>query len=264
MDLKTFMATIKRISSHTVMKLIVMPIMLLLFGIVFGSRMGKINLFGTLILVLFVILSQFLEQYFYLQQTKRGHIKWEGAYPIIGLNALVILVMLPLTNIIFSILAMTYFVSILLVYGFFKLRGTLYFIVIQVFLKGLVLTVLSVFMQLNFISYELIFATTPVLFALLYYFSEVEKLEVRQYREFHATQASLQLFSFIGLIGTVVSPIAIGRLALTNYVMLVIWALVGVIMFKVMLDNPKRVQFSKAKNFMATIFSFIILMYCLL
>ncbi|MBS4770444.1 hypothetical protein KG090_04560 [Carnobacteriaceae bacterium zg-ZUI240] len=262
MDLKTFMMTIKRFSSHIVMKLLVMPMALLLFGVTYGSRLGKVNVLGTFILLIFVVLSQFLEHYFYLQQTKKGTINWQSAYPIIALNVLLILLMFPLTNAIFSILALTYFVSILLVYGFFKLRGTLYFIVIQVFLKGLVLTVLSVFMQINFISYELIFATVPILFLLLFYFSEIEKLEVKQYRALHASLSSLNLLSLLGWLGTLSSPIALMRLVLNNYFMLLLWGIAGAIMLKVMLDNKKKTQFAKQKNFMATIFSCVILIYC--
>lgn len=262
MDLQTFIATIKRFSIHPLMRLIVLPIVYLLFGMVYSARIGKVNLLGSFILIVFVLLTQLLEHYFYNQQTKKGYIKWEAIYPVIIVNILISLLLLPLTNIVFVILALTYFVSILMVYGFFNLRGSLYFIIIQVFLKGLVLSVLSVFMQINFISYELLMSIIPIVSALLFYYVEIEKLELKQHRTFVGSRAVLGLLSILSLIITMVSPILIGKLAISQIFMLAVWVLVGAFMMKVTSDNRKALNIAKAKNFMATTYIIIILLYC--
>lgn len=264
MDLQTFIATIKRFSTHPFMRLIILPIVYLLFGIVYSARIGKVNILGSFVLIVFVLLTQLLEQYFYIQQMKKGYIKWETVYPIIGVNIILILLLLPLTNLVFVILALTYFLSILLIYGFFKLNGSLYFIIIQVFLKGLVLNVLSVFMQINFISYELLLAIIPVIGTLLFYYSEVENLELKKSHMFVGNRSILNLMSVIALLATIVSPLFIGKLALSQLFKVVLWVLVGAFMCKVMIDNRKAKSIAKAKNFMATVCNIIIVLYCFL
>lgn len=262
MDLKTFIATIKHFSTHPFMRLIILPIVYLLFGIVYSARIGKVNVLGSLVLIVFVLLTQLLEQYFYIQQKKKGYIKWEAIYPIIVVNGLVILLLLPLTNLVFVILALTYFVSILLIYGFFKLNGSLYFIIIQVFLKGLVLSVLSVFMQINFISYELLLAIIPVISTLLFYYTEVENLEMKKFRTAVGNKSTLNLISVITVLATMISPFLIGKLELSQHFKVVLWVLVGAFMGKVMIDNRKAQSIIKSKNFMATAYIIIIVLYC--
>lgn len=262
MDLQTFLATIKRFSTYPLMRLIILPIVYLLFGIVYSARIGKVNVLGSIVLIIFVLLTQLLEQYFYTRQTKKGYIEWGTVYPIIGVNAIIILLFLPLTNVVFTILGLTYFVSILLIYGFFKLRGSLYFIIIQVFLKGLVLNVLSVFMQINFISHELLLAVIPVISALLFYYVEVEKLEIKKFHTFTGNKAMLNMMSVLALLVTIVSPFFIGKLALNQIFKLIMWGLVGAFMAKVIVDNRKVQSIVKAKNFMATVYIIVSVLYC--
>lgn len=262
MDFKTFLITIRRFATHAMMRLIVMPLIFLVYGIVFGIKIGNVNVLGTVVLFVFVLLMQLLEQYFYLQQTKKGYINWKKVYPIMGIIGILIIALFPLTNFIFMILALTYFVSLLLIYGFFKLRGSVYFIILQVFLKGLVLTVLSAFMQVNFISYDLLFATLPLVCALLFYYSEIEMIELRQFKGFHGNKQLLNIFSVLGILGTLAVPVLIGTLKLTNIIGMVIWIIVCALLAKVMYDNRRKIHVATSKNFMATMYILVVIIYC--
>lgn len=261
MDFNTFVKQFQKIVSHPAIRLILVPIMYLAYGIMFGHRFGRINYLGTLLLILFVIILQFLEQYFFVNQVKKGYIQWDGAYIIIALLGVLVLLMWPLTNTIYFILSAAYLISVIMIYGFFRLKGSIYYLILQVFLKAFVLSILSAFMQINFVSLKLLIEIIPIIFATLFYFSELEALDNIKYATFENHQL-LKILAVVGVVGTFLTQFFIGKLGLSHIIMIVVWTLFSVYIIQRLLRSNRFVSVEKSKNFTATLYVIMLLLYC--
>ncbi|MBF0779990.1 MULTISPECIES: hypothetical protein [unclassified Granulicatella] len=264
MDLQTFIIRVKQLASHPVIKLFVMPLSLLFYGIVFGAKIDGINFLGTFILYLFMVVMQFIEQYLFVNDMKKGYIKWEPLYffdaIIIGLLCLLLMV----TNLIFVILALFYVISVHLIYALFQLKGTIYFLIIQVCLKAVVATILASFMQLNVITPDLLLATISICGMVLFYYAEMERLDTVKYGLAVLNKGTLTLLSFTGLAIAFISPILLQKLALTNIFFLVLWIALALLMVQFMGNKKRYIQTARSKNYLSTLFTLFVLLFSLL
>ncbi|MBS4749651.1 hypothetical protein GMA11_00095 [Granulicatella sp. zg-ZJ] len=263
MDLNTFIKQLKYFASHPVIKLFIMPLTLILFGTSFGSKGNPLNLVGAIVFYFFMLMMQFIEQYLFINVSKRGYVKWQPLY-MFELIILIFLVLLYyITNIIFTILAFLYVVSTHLMYAPFKLKGTIYYIILQVFLKGLVVTILASFIQVNLITMNLFVAILPLVSGLLVYYAESEKLDIVKYGMVALPKNLLRYLSIAGLIGMAVFPFAIGRVALTNILFDVL--LVGIVglFIQFMFKNKHYLNTGKSKNYLSSLYTLYVLLLSL-
>lgn len=267
MDFQTFLKKLEAIFSHPFIKLVVMPLTFVLFGFQFGSRIGvggRVNVFGMLTLYVFVLAMQLVEQYLFISDARKGRIKKEsltGFWLILGL---LILLLTLMTNVMFGVLALIYVVGVHLLYLPFKLKGSMYYLILQVFLKSVTLTVLASFIQINLVTVPLLLSILPIASGLLFYYSQMEHLDLVKYGRSSLDKAQLNILSLFSVVMMVVFPIALGKLRLTNILLIVLFGLLTFSLLRFMTQKKRFVKIGRSKNYLSTLHTFYILLLCLL
>lgn len=267
MDFQTFLRKLEAIVSHPAIKLFVMPLTFVLYGFHFGSRIGiggKMNVLGMFVLYIFVLVMQLVEQYLFVSDARKGRIRTEslsGFWLILGV--LIVLLSL-LTNVMFGVLALIYVVGVHLLYLPFKLKGTMYYLILQVFLKSVTLTVLASFIQINLVTIPLLLSILPIASGLLFYYSQTEQLDLVKYGRSSLDKAQLNLISLFSLVMMIAFPIALGKLSLANIPLFVVFVLLIALMARFMLQHKRFVKIGRSKNFLSTLHTIYILLLCLL
>lgn len=265
MDLQTFLARFRQLVSHPAVKLFIMPLTLLFYGIQYGAKIaGGVNILGSFVLYIFVFVMLLVEQYLFVNDVKRGYIKWEPLYVFDAIVLLLLLLLLPLTNLFFVILALVYVVSIHLMYALFQLKGTIYFLVLQVCLKAIVLTILASFMQVNVITLDLLIASLPLCAAILFYYAELERLDRVKYGSAQLSATALKMLSYVAWLASFVMPVVIGKLALTNIFFLIIWAILAIVMFRFTILKTRYIKTGNSKNYLSMLYTLFVLLVSLL
>lgn len=252
MDFKTFIHKIKAFMHHPAIKIFVMPLTFILFGTMSGAKIN-FNVLGTIVLYIFLLVMQFVEQFLFISDVKSGRIKFNNLLGFELILAILLIVLYFLSNLIFVLLLAIYVVSVHLLYAPFRLKGSIYYLVLQLFLKGFVLTIVSSFMQVNLVSPALLLSTLPIIFALLFYYSEFELLDNIKYGMSTLNNNLLKLLSLFGILGSLILPFMTGVVAFTNIFAILLFVAVGTLMVLYAFKKKKYLNNNKSKSYLSTL-----------
>lgn len=263
MDLNTFIVQAKHFMSHPVIKLFVMPLTFLLVGITAGSRINGINFFGSILLYLFMVCMQLIEQYLFTNITKKGYINWEPLYVFYMILAVMVLGLFFTTNVMFLVLLIAYVIGVHLMYALFQLKGTIYHIILQVFLKGFVMTIMASFVQVNVITPTLLLASIPVVLGTLFYYAQLEKLDVIKYGELSLSQKTLTILSAVGFLGAYIAPFVLGKIGVSHVLFVLVWGISGLLLLRFATQKKRYIKSGRSKNYLSALYTFFILLLSL-
>lgn len=263
MDFQTFLLKLKQFSHHPAVKIFVMPLSFIMYGVALGSKIN-FNVFGTIVLYLFLLVMQFVEQYLFISDVKRGYIKFDNLYGLELIVGVLLIALYFLSNLIFVLLLLIYVVSVHLLYTPFRLKGSIYYLILQLFLKGFVLTIVASFMQVNLVSQTLLVHTLPIIFALLFYYGEFELLDNIKYGMSTLSDSLLKILSPIGIIGSAILPFLVGKIALSNVFGLLLLSVSTILMVLYTLKKEKYLNNNKSKNYLSTLFTVYMIVFSII
>lgn len=263
MDLHTFIVQTKHFMSHPVIKLFVMPLTFLLVGMSVGSRINGLNILGSILLYLFMVCVQLIEQYLFSNITKKGYINWEPLYVFYMILSVIVLGLFLTTNVMFLVLILAYVIGVHLMYALFQLKGTIYHIILQVFLKGFVMTIMASFVQVNVITPTLLLASIPVSAGVLFYYAQIEKLDVIKYGEIALSQKMLTMLSVIGFVGAYVTPFVLGKISVANFLFVIIWGISGLLLVRFATQKKRYIKSGRSKNYLSALYTLFIVLLSL-